>query len=288
MAVAEWSDNGDYYVWRGEVWIPKNFDPTTKACVIMLGPPGGTAMVPAMVQGDPGKPFVPRNVIINELAHNDPSDATAQWVLVSAATDTLPPVMDLQLSLHRGQPGADGTMTILAATDLDTGVDDANLVHGYTFAVDMTNPGDPKVALTAPKVGGMYWPTAIQSTNPGDGANRNLAPVSVPAQPWPWRPRVSGQCHIAGDGPDVRVDLVVRTNQSSGEIVGRTIDVGGQATRNLPVVSGPPTNSVGTYGLIPANTIGVITLRTEQQAGVDDYATSNTTTTFAVEVAPVP
>ena len=281
MAVAEWSDNGDYYVWRGEVWIPKNFDPNSRAAVIMLGPAGGTAMIPALVQGDPGQPFTPRNVILNELAWDDPTPASASWITVTEATDTTPAVMDLSLTLHAGEPGDDGTMTILGASDLS-----GTPTAGYTFAVKSDLSG---VELVAPRVGGMWWPAAISSTALGAGDNRQLAAVTVPAQPWAWRPRVTGQCIITGEvaSPDLRVDLVCRTNQSS-EIVGRTYGPSGSYPINLPVISGPPTGSASTYGDIPAGTIGVVYLRTEKQAGTNDYTTSNTTTTFCVEVAPVP
>jgi len=280
---AIWTDDERFYVWQGEVRIPKTFDPSTKAAVIMLGPPGGIAEIPALVKGDPGLPAsIDTSIDFTVLAYDDPTSDSASFTLLTPATDTTPPVYRLELALHEGAPGSAGSNTILDSTDL-TGT----AVDGYVLA-KTTVSGNNRVTYVAQKVGDQYWPASISNTTGTDGQNRTLATVSIPAQPFDYRLRVFGQAIISGTA-NTRVDLIARLNNaSSGDIIGRSYGVVGATPPPNVLVSGPPTGSSSTAGKIPAGNAATVFLRAEQQASTTDaYTTSASTTSFMVEVAPI-
>lgn len=279
--MAEWTEDDQYYLWTGEVRIPKTFDPTTKAAVIMLGPPGGIAQIPALVQGDPGVPAtIDTTINFSALEHDDPTADSASFTTISAGSATVSPVYRLNLALHKGAPGASGSSTILGATDL-TGTD----VDGYIIAKAY---GSEEAEWVAQKVGDQYWPAAISNTTDADGQNRTLCQVSIPAQPFDWRPRVFGQTIVSGTA-NTRVDLLARVNNAvSGDIVGRGFGQVGASPPPNVLVSGVPAGSGSTVGKVSAGAAAVLFLRCEQQAATTDaYTTSASTTSFMVEVAPI-
>lgn len=280
--MAEWTDDGQYYIWTGKVQIPKTYDPTTKSAIILLGPDGGIADIPALVQGDPGQPATLDEAInFSALAYDDTTPDSASFTLITPGTVSTPPVYRLNLALHKGSPGANGTSSILSAGDI-TGT----ATDGYIVA---KKAGEAKAEWIAQKVGGQYWPASISNTSGTDGQNRTLASVSIPAQPFDWRPRVFGQCVIAGT-VNTRVDLIARAGDAtSGDIVGRAYGVAGATPPPAILVSGVPAGSANTVGKISAGSATTIYLRAEQQASTTDpYTTAGVTTSFMVEVAPIP
>lgn len=280
--MAEWTDDGQYYIWTGKVQIPKTYDPTTKSAIILLGPDGGIADIPALVQGDPGQPATLDEAIsFTALAYDDTTPDSASFTLITPGTVSTPPVYRLNLALHKGSPGADGTSSILSASDI-TGT----ATDGYIIA---KKAGESKAEWVAAKVGGQYWPATISNTSGTDGQNRTLASVSIPAQPFDWRPRVFGQCIIAGT-VNTRVDLIARLgNDTSGDIVGRAYGTAGATPPPAVLVSGVPAGSANTVGKVSAGSSTTIYLRAEQQASTTDpYTTAGVTTSFMVEVAPIP
>ena len=280
--MANWTtDDDQFYIWQGEVRIPKTFDPTSKAAIIMLGPPGGVAQIPALVKGDPGKvALIDSTIVFNALEYTDPTPDSASWTTITPGSDTVSPVYRLTVNLHKGAPGASGTSTILGATDL-TGTS----VGGYTLAKTV---GASTVSWVPQRVGDQYWPASISNTSGSDGQNRTLATVTVPAQPFDYRLRVHGQCIVSGTA-NTRVDVLARLNNaSSGDIVGRSFGQAGAAPPANVLVSGVPAGSASTVGKVSAGNSCVVYLRAEQQAATTDaYTTSASTTSFMVEVAPV-
>ena len=279
---AAWTDDGQYYIWTGKVQIPKTYDPNTKSAIILLGPDGGIADIPALVQGDPGQPATLDEAInFTALAYDDTTADSATFTLITPGTVSTPPVYRLNLALHKGSPGADGTSSILAASDI-TGT----ATDGYIVA---KKAGESKAEWVAAKVGAQYWPASISNTSGTDGQNRTLASVSVPAQPFAWRPRVHGQCIIGGT-VNTRVDLIARVGDAtSGDIVGRSYGVAGATPPPAVLVSGVPAGSSNTVGVVAAGSAATVYLRAEQQASTTDpYTTAGVTTSFLVEVAPIP
>lgn len=284
--MASWtSDDEQYYIWNGEVRIPKTFDPSSKAAVIMLGPPGGVAQIPALVQGDPGMPATLDTTIdFTALAHDDPTADSASFTTITPGSSTVSPVYRLNLALHKGAPGAAGTSAILTASDI-TGT----ATDGYILA-KTTVSGVGKATWIAPKVGGQYWPASISNTTGTDGQNRTLASVAIsPAPAFDYRVRVHAQCIITGT-VNTRVDLIARLgNDTSGDIVGRGFGMSGVTSDRVTLVSGVPAGSASTVGKVSAGSTTTVFLRAEQQASTTDaYTTSSSTTYFLVEVVPIP
>ncbi len=284
MAVSTWTtDDEHYYIWNGEVRIPKTFDPASKAAVIMLGPPGGVAQIPALVKGDPGKHAeIDSTIVLNALAYNDPTADSATWTTITPGDYTTSPVYRLTLNIHKGAPGTSGTSTILTASDV-TGT----ATDGYLLSKKV---GSAQATWIAPKVGGQYWPATIANTTDTDGSARTLCSVSIsPAPAFDYRLRVHAQSVITSSGSDSRVDLIARVGTASGgDVVGRGFGLAGSTDRVL-LVSGVPAGSASTVGKISAGTATVVYLRAEQQASTTQtFTTSKSTTTFMVEVVPIP
>lgn len=280
-----WTDDGQYYIWQGNVRIPKTYDPTTKSAIILLGPEGGIAQIPALVKGDPGEPAtIDETISFTALAYDDPTPDSATFTLLTPATTNTPPVYRLNLALHKGEPGATGTNQLLQATDLTGTATDGYLLTKTTVG------GVGKVTWTAPMTGGQYWPTSIGNTSPSDGQARTLCSVQIsPAPSFNYRVRVHGQCLIAGTA-NTRVDLVARLNDpTSGDIVGRGYGFAGSTADRINLVSGVAPGSASTVGRVSAGTAATVFLRAEQQASTSDtYSTAGSTTSFMVEVVPLP
>lgn len=284
MAVGEWTEDDTFFIWTGDVRIPKTYDPTTKSAIILLGPEGGVANIPALVKGDPGQPATFDTAInFTALAYDDPTADSASLTVLTPGTESTAPVYRLNVALHKGSPGAAGTSSILTASDV-TGT----ATDGYLLA-KTTIDSENKATWIAPKVGGQYWPASIPNTSGSDGQNRTLCSVSIPAQPFAWRPRVFAQCIVSGTA-NTRVDLVARLDDATaGDVVGRALGAVGAAPPPAVLVSGPPAGSLTTAGQVAAGSAATVYLRAEQQASTTDaFLTAGVTTTFMVEVAPVP
>jgi len=278
---AAWTEDEQYYIWQGDIRVAKTFDPATKSAIILLGPDGGVADIPALVKGDPGTPAtIDSTINFTALAWDDPTVDSASFSTLTPGTSSVSPVYRLNLSLHRGAPGDPGTPAILTASDLVGTATDTYLLSKTTVS------GVNKVTWVAPKVTTQYWPASVSNTSGTDGQNRTLATVTVPAQPFPYRLRVQGQTVITGTA-NTRVDLIARLdNAVSGDVIGRGFGVTGASDR-LTMVSGVPTGSATSVGLVAVNTACTVFLRTEQQASTTDtYSTAAATTTFLVEVVP--
>jgi len=280
---AEWTADENYYIWQGDVRLAKTFDPTTKSAIILLGPDGGIAEIPALVKGDPGTPAtIDSTINFTALAWDDPTADSASFSTLTPGTSSVSPVYRLNLSLHKGSPGAAGTSTILGANDVV-----GTATDGYYLA-KTTVSGVGKATWVAPRVGGQYWPASISNTSGTDGQTRTLASVSVPAQPFDYRLRVHAQTIITGS-VNTRVDLLARLdNATSGDVIGRAYGLTG-ATDRLVLVSGVAPGSASTVGRVTAGAASTVFLRAEQQASTtDSYSTSSSTTSFMVEVVPLP
>ena len=281
MAAGWTTNDANYYIWTGDIRIPKTFDAASQAAVIMLGPSGGVAQIPALVQGDAGAPaLIDTTINLTALAYDDPTADSASFAYLSTDSNGSP-TYRLSLTLHKGAPGATGTSSILSASDV-TGT----ATDGYYLSKAV---GTSQATWVAPKVGGQYWPATIATTTGTNGQARTLCSVSIsPAPAFDYRVRVHGQSVITGTA-NTQVDLIARIGSDTGDIVGRGFGVAGAAPPPTVLVSGVPAGSASTVGKISANTATTVYLRAEQQASTTDaYTTSASTTTFMVEVVPVP
>ncbi len=275
-------DDEEFYQWKAVLRIPKNWSPDS-GVFIAVAPPGGIANIPAAIKGDTGFTPTIRNVNLTELADGDPTPASATWSVVTPGTDDTAPVFDLDLELHKGAAGDDGTLTILDADDYD----DTGQAAGYVLALNATNDG---VVSVARKVGGMYWPTSFTSVSNGTGGN-TIGQITVASQPWDWRPRPAGNALIHYDGADCQVDILARVaNATTGDVVARVFGPPGSVgDASLTLAASPPAAAASTYGKVSSGGAATIYFRIEQQgSGADTFDAPNTKMAFSVEVAPIP
>lgn len=270
--------DGQYYQAEGKFLIP--VDPSNGVAVILLRPEGGIGNgFSAVEKGDPGKHAeIDEDVDYVELDYDDPTPATWSWETLVPPTDSTPGRYKLHAATHAGRPGKDGD-TVLDPGDFD------GAVAGKTLVVKSDLSA---FELQTPKVGGLYLPTVINSAPSGQSAY-TLCQIPVAAQDFAWRPRVLGWCDITGTGTDVRVDLVARLNtEASGNIMSRAVGKAGQAPPRHVFDSLPPAGVAANYYTVAKGETVVIWIRAEKQGGNDSFTTSASTSSFGVEVAPLP
>jgi len=273
-------DGVTWYVWDFRAKFAYPFDPDAPV-FLLAAPPGGVgiANAPFLVKGDAGQPAViDPTVDYTVLTYDDPTPDSAQFVELSPATETTPQISQLQIVIHSGAPGEDGTM-VLDASDYGTPI------SKYLLALNATADG---FEYTPQRVGGRYWPTAVSEAGAGTTAGQTLATIAIPSNtyPFPIQIQVSGTTVITGSGADVKVDLVARLNSTTGTVLGRCSGVGGTTDR-LVLADGPDTNASSASVTVAANTAATIYLRTEKQAGADTYQTGAAPSRFCVTVLPV-
>lgn len=258
----------------------------TGAAVFIIAPPQGRAAITGMAKGDPGEPpDLTGPVTVVEIEHDDPAAPEWDWDIITPATDSSPAVWGLTVEQRKGPPGDPADVASTDLTDLyGTGTE------GWVpaWSTNANGAGGDGLVYTPMGHGGQYWPTSIPNTTGSNGQLRTIAQASVPALPFAWRPRVFGYSIIGGT-VNTRPSLYARVGTTSGDIVGSDVAVPGIATQKLTLQSGVPAGSASNYGVIAANSgPTTIFLRAEEQAStVDNYTTSNTTTTFYVEAEKV-
>jgi len=276
-------DNEEFWQWKTVLRVPKNWTPES-GIFVAVAPPGGIANFPAAAKGDNG--FTPnfRNIDVTELDWDDPTDLSATFSIVSPGTSTTPPVYDLAMTLRRGQPGDDGTMTLLGASDLDADP----IAAGYIFAVKSTGEGTWGAELVAQRVGNTYWPTAVETALSNATGSNPRASVTIPPQPFPYRLLCQGQQELSPDGTDVQVDLVARLNATNGPVIARGFGLANGARQILDLAAAPPVNSAGGFGQIAAGVGAVVYFRNEQVgSGLSTYDTIDGRELYSATVIPV-
>lgn len=282
MPVTNWTstviDGKEYLVIDvAKFRIPMDWDPSSSMFIAVAAPDGGLGSFPGLVQGDPGPaPIVETAINFTALAAGDPTPDSASWTSTAANT------YKLNLALHRGEKGDPTAFNLVDADDL-TGSPAA----GKVIAVRSTGSGYEYVTQ---KAGDEYWPALIANTPTGNSAY-TLCQVSIPAQPWAYRPQVSGWCVVTGTGADVQVDLIARLNdQAAGRILGRGRGKIGQNADGSPtvLVSGPPSGSAADYNQVAAGAAATIFFRAERQSGSQTFSTVGSASQFSVRVCPVP
>jgi hypothetical protein len=282
MPVTNWAtttiDGKEYLVIDvAKFRIPLDWDPSSSMFIAVAAPDGGLGSFPGLVQGDPGPaPVIETAINFTALPDGDPTPDSASWTKVAANT------YKLNLALHQGAKGDAASFNLADADDL-TG----NPVPGRVVAVNSTGRG---FEYAAQKAGDEYWPALVSNTPTGNSAF-TLCQVSIPPQPFAWRPQVAGWCVISGTGSDVQVDLIARLDdQAAGKILGRGRGRIGQNADGSPtvLVSGPPSGSPADYNKIAAGAAATIFLRAERRSGSQTFSTVGSSTEFSVRVCPVP
>lgn len=283
-------DSEEYYQWKTVLRVPKNWTPES-GVFIAVAPPGGIANFPAAIQGAPGRPPTFNTPTVVELDPDDPTPAALEFTLATPGTDDTPPVYDVELTIHSGEAGEDGTLTILGADDFD----DAAAAAGFVLALKSDGEGGyDGVEAIAQKVGNLYWPTSVTVLSNATGANA-VSTVVVPAQPGPYRLCVEGQQELAPNGPDVKVDLVARlggtgtgTGATDGLVIARGLGLAGGAPQVLAFTPSPPVNSSAGFGEVTGSEGRNVYIRCEQVgSGTDTFSTISGRGLYSVRVEPL-
>lgn len=275
------SIDGNNITITGTFTLVNGFDPTTGVAFLVITPDGGFGTLPFGAQGSPGlSPTLNFEVI--EVDPDDPLPTPNPVVtLVDEGDPGQRSEYDITIYVHSGSEGPSGTFAVLDATDIDGTVND-----DYILAKTV---GADTVTFIPQRVGDHYVPGAINSTS-GSSTSRPLTSVSIPGQPFDWRPRCFGQCVVSGT-VNTRVDLVARIgHQTDGQQVGYAYGIAGASPPTLTMIPAAPTgsNMPGDYGRVAAGATAIIYFLAEQKAPtLDAWTTSNTSTSFWVEVAPI-
>lgn len=282
MPVTNWTtttiDGKEYLVIDvAKFRIPLDWDPSSSMFIAVAAPDGGLGSFPGLVQGDPGPaPTIDTAINFTPLAAGDPTPDSASWTKTGTST------YKLNLALHNGAKGDAASFNLVDADDLD-----GSPAAGKIIVVKAGGVG---FEYASQKSGDEFWPALINNTPTGNSAY-TLCQVSIPAQPWAWRPQVAGWCVVSGTGADVQVDLVARLNdEAAGKVLGRGRGRIGQNADGSPtvLVSGPPSGSPADHNRIAAGAAATIFLRAERQSGSQTFSTVGSATQFSVRVCPVP
>jgi hypothetical protein len=269
--------DGEWYIFDGQLLWAVN--PETGAPMLMMRPQGGMAVgVPAIEKGDPGKFTVFQAAVdFTALEWDDPTPNSAEVIEVTPGSDTVSQVVKLQLAVHKGEPGTDGT------TSLNPDSIAGSKVTGKMIKLNGTLDGfDYAYEAVAER----YLPTTISNTAAGN-TNSTVATVAIPARNRDCRLFVVGEQRVTqSGGTDVVVDLVARlNNQTGGNIIARCQGIGG--TERLSFAPIPAAGSADSFDKVAANTAATVYIRTEQQSGANTYTTSNSYGRFGVWSIPV-
>lgn len=255
--------------------IPLDWDPSSNMFIAVGVPSGGYGNIPALLQGEPG-PAITLDETINltVLDFDDPSPDEATF---TALTETN---YQANITIHQGPEGDPGT------SELDP---DA---YGTPVAGNLivVNPTIDGFVYQPQLVGDRYIPAAIEAAPAGNPAY-TVAAVSVPAQPFAWRPEVSGQCVITGTGSNVQANFIARLNNATtGNIIGMGFGPSGTNTTHVATVisPGPPAGSTTDFDTVDAGATAVIYFRVERQSGTASFTTSASTTRCRVRVNAIP
>lgn len=273
-------NDAEYYKGEGVTLIP--VDPTTGVAIFMIKRDGGIASgVVGIEQGDPGvHAEIDSTINFTALDPDDPTEDSASWTELTPGSGSTPQVSRLNLALHKGEPGDDGSTSI----DLDT--IDGTAAAGKIIKANSDADG---FDWAFEKVGGRFIPASADSVaNSGSGDdNSTLTTIGIPAQNTDCRVMPVGYTIVTyNGGTDVRVDLVARLNgETGGNIVGRCQGIGGTERLMLAPIS--PAGSADTFDKVSAGNAATVYIRTEKQGGANGYTTSKSTTLLGVWVIPV-
>jgi hypothetical protein len=271
-------DTGTVTITDCTITFNNAFDPTTGVASITITPVGGLGTLPGVLQGQPGYPPTLRNVNLTQVAYGEAIGAST-WTEIQPGGAGEPSIYDLNIELNSGAPGEIASFLITAAEDVVGAVED--------FTTLLWNSAVNAFQLVVPPVGVYTWPTVINSTSGTSSGPRTLAQITVPAQPWPWYPIVSGHSVVVGS-VNTQVSLTANIGASGGVQVGSGSGVAGVVAQDIGLYSSPPAGTTASAPLIGTNTQATIVLSATQTGpNVDAWSTSAETTTFSVMALPV-
>lgn len=261
---------------------------------IIITPEGGVGAIPFMATGAPGQPTLFPVITMTEIPAAEPLPTpNPNYVLLDPGGAGVPAQYSMQFFVHKGNTGLTGSPSISGASDLATApvlnVNAEKFFLAFRFS-------DGKWVPTAQKVGDAYVASSIAATTYNVTSPRLLASMSVPPQPFDWRPRVFASTIVTGTGgaEPTRVNLVARLNdEASGAQLGFKKGLIGANDAGISTDIQPTylNNQAvpGPYARVAANAAATVHLRAEQVApSSGSWSTpASPDTTFSVEVQPL-
>lgn len=211
--------------WNVTLYIPNITDiGQTGTATITVTPVGGWGNLPVLAQGEPGLPAVIDSpIVVNTLAAG--SSASAPLTLVDPGGPGEAAHYTMTLNLPEGAPGTAGaTGHILGSSDFSNSPTDGQIpvyVASSGLVAWMTiHPVTPYYVLPGTSF------NALSETSAG--ARDIVGAITIPAQTYRYRPRVSGDLEVTG-AAGMRIDAEVRigtqatadaTISTSGTLIG--------------------------------------------------------------------
>lgn len=259
--------------------FPEAFNPASGVAHIVITPAGGLSSLPVAIQGAPGLPPVIDSVTVTQLPYGT-TLPSPDWTLVSAGSAGVASHYTLNLYVNSGATGPSGTFAIASGTDLS-----GTATSGYLLACSGTSP--TAFTYAAPKVGDLYT-SSVTTYSSLTTSSQTIATLTVPAQPWSWRPRIDAQVSLGGTA-NTLVDLAVNAVTGSNTAqVGYGYGVSGATSS---VVTATP-NNVGasvSATVIPASTAATFNLLAKQlNSTADAWSVNGSRAAWSVQVCPVP
>lgn len=174
-----------------------------------------------------------------------------------------------------GDPGEAGRIQDASDVDLTTQALADNMVLQWNATTSKFVPA-PNPSWRGPwTISGTKFAVASNSSD----APRTIASMTVPAQPYPWRPYITGrlpmQVHVQAVG-DSRVDVEVHVGSEDGPLV--AIGLGFPSanwvwTRIVPKYDQVLSPAASTISVIPAGQTSTFYVRIVRAFGSDNYST---------------
>ena len=278
------TQNGNTLTWDGTVTITNATDITTGVATLMLTPLGGVGTLPVLAQGQPGLPPVIDSVSVTQVAFGT-SLAAPVLTTVSTGGPGVASHYTLAFQVNQGPPGTAGTFTLAGATDADI----SGPTDHQTLVFKATNNQWNNVGQLC---GDTYQTTTFTAAS-GNTSPQTLGTITVPAQPFNWRPDCRGFAIPSGTA-NTHVDLqVLLNNQTTGQQVaygwgntGAGVTVPATAVSLNQAFAG--TISSG-YGLISAGSAAPFFFQAVQTATTtNSFSVPTSPMYFTVKVDPVP
>ena len=277
--------DGNSFSWDGTVTLTNSTDLTTGVAHLLLTPSGGVGSLPVLAQGDPGLPPVIDSVTVTQIeAGVTPNPPVL--TLVSPGGAGVASHYTLAIEVNRGAAGPSSSFTLAGATDLITGAPADQQVIKWSAT-------DGAFRYAAQLCGDTYSTRTFTSYS-GNATAATLATITVPAQQFNWRPRVSGQA-IATGTSNTHVDLVCRVaNATSGDQVGYGFGITGSGSTGVPsypitLIQAFGSSTTGSYGVVSSgNSATFYFLAVQTAATTDAWSVSDATCNFSVKVEPIP
>lgn len=265
-------------VWTGQVNFTDSSDvATTGVATLTLTPDVGVSNLPALVTGPAGPPPTLRNVTVNQV------DAGVALPASSFTSTGTAGQYDLVLYVNKGATGATGTTTISAAADVQ-----GSPTSGYTLAYSNALA---KWVVSPALAGDIYSATTYSTVSASVAAQATLATITVPAQPFDWRPDVEGYATATG-GASSKVELGCYLNDAyTGNQVGYGPGVTGNASICTLQRAFGAAIGTGSYGKILAGTQATLYLVAKQVntlSSGETWSVQGSSVNFSAKVNPVP